>query len=252
MLGTCPNLAHAVGYLSRFSDNPSDKQWQGALHVLCYIRGTLDYGILYSPTAEAFGGGFTAYSDAAYSYVDWAGCPITSKSTMGYVFLFSGSAISWLSHLQSRVATSSCDAEYISLGHTGKEDVHLNQQLTKLSRPLTHPITLFGNNQGANASAEEPRFHKQTKHIRLAEHFARKMVKAGTCRGNYIPTTTIPPLSTVYASARVHLHGRVQGHDHLARLVPQLHGPRHAHDLVVHGRHAQGVLCRFPDMAHPR
>jgi hypothetical protein len=111
MLGTRPDLAHAVGYLSRFSNNPGVEHWNAVLHVIRYIKGTLDYGLFYS-SSPANVNGFMAYTDS-----DWGACVETSRSTMGYAFILSGAAISWSSHLQSRVASSSTDAEYIGIGN---------------------------------------------------------------------------------------------------------------------------------------
>ncbi|CAN0917931.1 Retrovirus-related Pol polyprotein from transposon TNT 1-94, partial [Linum grandiflorum] len=43
------------------------------------------------------------------------------KSTSGYVFTFSGGAISWQSKLQKCVALSTTEAEYIAAVEAGKE-----------------------------------------------------------------------------------------------------------------------------------
>ena len=43
------------------------------------------------------------------------------KSTTGYLFTFSGGAISWKSKLQKCVALSTTEAEYIAASEAGKE-----------------------------------------------------------------------------------------------------------------------------------
>jgi hypothetical protein len=45
MLGTRGDLAFAVGVGSRFSSNPGIEHWNALMHVLRYIKGTLDLGI---------------------------------------------------------------------------------------------------------------------------------------------------------------------------------------------------------------
>ncbi|GAA5885105.1 hypothetical protein JCM1840_004399, partial [Sporobolomyces johnsonii] len=45
MLGTRPNLAHAVGVLGRFSSCPSQEHWAAVVRVCQYIKGTLDLGL---------------------------------------------------------------------------------------------------------------------------------------------------------------------------------------------------------------
>ena len=182
MLGTRPDLCHAVGYLSRFSDNPTHAHWNTIIHVFRYLAGTLDYGLYYtngtSPTH-----GFSAYSDT-----DWASCINTSRSTMGYVFTLSGAAISWSSRLQTRVAKSSTDAEYIGLSNTSSEAIHLDQQLAEVREPLGHPFIINGDNQGAIALSKEARFHNSMKCVRLSEHLVRELVEEKTVIVNYIPT----------------------------------------------------------------
>jgi hypothetical protein len=182
MLGTRPDLCHTVSYLSRYASNPTEDHWAAIMHVLRYIRGTTDLGIFYSNKTTS-STAFYAYSDS-----DFSADINTSKSTMGYVFTLSGGAISWSSKLQSRVAHSSTEAEYIGLGHAMKEGVHICEQLDELGFPTPSPMRLFGDNQGANALAHNPRFHERSKHILRSEHIAREYVEDGKFVVEYIPT----------------------------------------------------------------
>ena len=54
------------------------------------------------------------------------------KSTTGYLFTFSGGAISWQSKLQKCVALSTTKAEYIVATEAGKEMIWLNRFLQEL------------------------------------------------------------------------------------------------------------------------
>ncbi|GAA5918682.1 hypothetical protein JCM1841_006238 [Sporobolomyces salmonicolor] len=182
MLGTRPNLAHSVGVLGRFSSRPSQVHCAAVVRVCQYIKGTLNLGLLYSLMDPPLGG-FGAYSDS-----DWGACPTTSRSTMGFTFVLAGGAVSWSSRLQSRVAASSTEAEYLGLSHAGKEVIFLSQLLGELGHPLPAPLLLRGNNQGANALARDPQFHDRTRHLRLTEHFVREMVTQGEIDVRYIPT----------------------------------------------------------------
>lgn len=182
MTGTRPDIGHAVSYLARFSARPTNEHWLAFIHLLRYLRGTLDYGICYKPVAAKLAG-LNAYSDA-----DWGADINTSRSTMGYVFTICGGAVSWSSTLQSRVTTSSTEAEYLALSHASKEAIYLNQLLEELGHGSPGAVTLFGDNQGANALSKDARFHKRTKHLRLTEHFVREMVHDGIITVQYIPT----------------------------------------------------------------
>ena len=47
MVCTRPNIAHAVGVLSRFMSKPGKEHWKAVKWVLRYLRGTSDYGLCY-------------------------------------------------------------------------------------------------------------------------------------------------------------------------------------------------------------
>ncbi|GEM10170.1 hypothetical protein Rt10032_c10g4187 [Rhodotorula toruloides] len=182
MLGTRVDLAHVVGVLGRHAARPDNTHWAAVLRALQYIRGTLDYGLEYTPDSSPLRG-FEAYSDS-----DWGACPTTSRSTMGYVFLLANGAVSWSSKLQPRVTASSTEAEYLGLSHACKETVYLTQLLGELGFPAEGAAVLYGDNQGANALSKDPQFHNRTRHLRLTEHFVREQVQDGSICVEYIPT----------------------------------------------------------------
>jgi hypothetical protein len=78
---TRPDITFAVGCLSQFLNKPGIRHWNAACHVLRYLKGTKDFGTTIRKTS-------VDYTDIL-SYVDasWASCPITSKSTTGYLIL---------------------------------------------------------------------------------------------------------------------------------------------------------------------
>ncbi|GEM11021.1 gag-Pol polyprotein [Rhodotorula toruloides] len=182
LLGTCVDLAHVVGVLGRHAARPDNTHWAAVLRALQYIRGTLDYGLEYTPDSSPLRG-FEAYSDS-----DWGACPTTSRSTVGYVFLLANGAVSWASKLQPRVTASSTEAEYLGLSHACKETVYLTQLLGELGFPAEGAAVLYGDNQGANALSKDPQFHNRTHHLRLTEHFVREQVQDGSICVEYIPT----------------------------------------------------------------
>ena len=48
MLFTRPDLSHAIGILSRYQKNPGEEHWKQIRHVLCYVKGTLDYSLCFN------------------------------------------------------------------------------------------------------------------------------------------------------------------------------------------------------------
>ena len=102
MLGTRPDLAFAVGLLSRFSAAPTSAHWEAAKRTLRYLQATKDMELVYNESDVAMDMDFHGYSDA-----DWSGDPDTSRSTSGYIFISNWAAISLLKsrvHLARSVA----------------------------------------------------------------------------------------------------------------------------------------------------
>jgi hypothetical protein len=47
MVYTRPNIAHAVGVLSRYMSKPGKEHWTAVKRVFRYLRGTASYGLCY-------------------------------------------------------------------------------------------------------------------------------------------------------------------------------------------------------------
>ncbi|SGY77735.1 BQ5605_C005g03711 [Microbotryum silenes-dioicae] len=165
--------------LARFSRSPSAAAWGAIKHAFRYVAGTLSHGLRYTRGDPA---PLVGYSDC-----NWGACLFSSKSTMGYNFTYAGAAVSWSSRLQSCVADSTCNAEYLALSHARKEAIR--QLFGELGLPSSQPVLIYGNNQGANALTKNPVFHACTRHIRLRKHFVRDMVSIGDIVVQYIATS---------------------------------------------------------------
>lgn len=107
MTATRPDIGFAVGYVSRFMENPQVEHWMAVKRILRYLKGTKSHGICFKPGDKM---DFCGYSDA-----DWAGDHADRKSTSGYAFLLMGAPVSWGSKKQSSVSLSTSEAEYIAL-----------------------------------------------------------------------------------------------------------------------------------------
>ncbi|XP_031353704.1 secreted RxLR effector protein 161-like [Photinus pyralis] len=120
MLGTRPDLAFSVGYISRVLENPTQEDVVQVKGVFRYIARTLNFGIVYCRRKEE-AGVLEIYSDA-----DFGGCTKTGRSISRVIVKYSGGAISWLSQRQAVVATSTTEAEIIAAKEGAKEAVWLS------------------------------------------------------------------------------------------------------------------------------
>lgn len=176
---TRPDIAQAVGVLSKYMSTPTTVHWQAALGVLRYVAGTADYGISYGPGYQDMCG----YCDA-----DYAGDLDTRKSTTGYAFILNGGAISWSSKRQATVAASTTEAEYIAAAHAIKEALWLRELLNTFGRGVT-TIKMYADNQGAIKLLKNPVSSTRTKHIDVVYHFARERVMRKDVTFEYVRTT---------------------------------------------------------------
>jgi hypothetical protein len=82
----CSNLAFVTGLLGRFQSNSGIKHWKTTKKALRYLQGTKHYMLTYKKTDNL--------EVISYSYVDFARCVDSQKSTSGYVFTFTNRVIS--------------------------------------------------------------------------------------------------------------------------------------------------------------
>ncbi|KAE9016351.1 Retrovirus-related Pol polyprotein from transposon TNT 1-94 [Phytophthora fragariae] len=181
-LATCtrPDIAHAVGEVAKFCERYNKSHWVAAKRILKYLKTTQGMGLVFNDTIK---GELLGYADAS-----WAGDLDTRRSTTGCVFFLNGSAISWKSKRQPTVATSSTEAEYMSLYSATQEAIWLRLLLKDMGYDGQDATLIYQDNQGCIALAKNPVYHTRTKHIDIKFHFLREKVERGTIRLEYKPT----------------------------------------------------------------
>jgi hypothetical protein len=145
---TRPAIGFAINMLARYVANPGKNHWRALVHLLRYLKGTLDEGVHYcgyrtqgfileherrtgfrqsaddlpNPKlmSESFRNNLVAFADA-----DWANDVETRRSVTGWVVFLNGGPVSWRVKRQQTVATSSSESELYSLGDCIKELLYL-------------------------------------------------------------------------------------------------------------------------------
>ncbi|KAH9699236.1 Integrase catalytic domain-containing protein [Citrus sinensis] len=100
--------------------------------ILQYIQKTVDVGLLFERD-DTLGQGVIGYVDS-----DYAGDLDKRRSTTGYVFTFARGPISWKSTLQSTIALSTIEAEYMAITEAVKEAIWLQGLLENLGLAQEH------------------------------------------------------------------------------------------------------------------
>ncbi|KAH9651792.1 hypothetical protein KPL70_026888 [Citrus sinensis] len=170
MICTRPDIAQAVGAVSRYMANPGGEHWIAVKRILRYIRGTSDVALCY---------GESEFTVRGYVDSDFARDLDKRKSTTGYVFTLAGAAVSWVSKLQTVVALSTTEAEYMAATQACKEAIWIQRLLEELGHGQ-EKISVFCDSQSALHFARNPAFHSRTKHIGVQYHFVREVVEDGS------------------------------------------------------------------------
>jgi Reverse transcriptase (RNA-dependent DNA polymerase) len=184
MINTRPDTAFTTAKLAQFMSDPATRHEAAAKHLLRYIRSTKDTRIRYGPEDPNLVG----YSDA-----DYASDKADRKSIIGNVFMLAGGAVSWLSRKQRSVATSTTEAEYISMSTCAKQAIWLAQLLrdigyAKYLGASQWTTNLRGDNQSSLALIRNPHIHDRSKHIDIAYHHIRDLEKHRRINIEYVGT----------------------------------------------------------------
>ena len=179
---TRPDPAFTVGYVNRFMERPTAEHLQAIKHILRYVAGTLDYGLVYKRIPGT--ASFVGYCDS-----DLAGDVDTSKSTSGTMFFLGGCLVCWQSIKQKVVALSSCGAEYIAAASASTQALWLSRLLGELLGSKVDVVELKVDSKSDLALAKNPVFHGRSKHIRIKYHFIRDCLEDGSIKADHIPTT---------------------------------------------------------------
>ena len=181
---TRPDLSYAVSELSRHSKRPSQTHWEELLRILYYLNETQSHGIVFNGNKSP---SIHGYVDASYGR-----CEATGKSRHGAVLLHSGGAVDWRSKMQTVVATSSMEAEYIGLCAAVKMAVWLQSCMQELKLSRQPRIIIGMDNQSAMIFAEEQIVQDRSKHINIKFHYSREQIQKGIIGLEYVPTKRLP------------------------------------------------------------
>ena len=182
MVCTRPDIAHAVGIVSRYMHNPGKEHWQAVKWILRYILNTVDVGLTFQQDGQLIVG----YCDS-----DYASDLDKRRSTTGYVFTLAKALMSWKSTLQSTVALSTTEAEYMAVTEAVKEAIWLQGLLGELGVQQMH-IKVHCDSQSAIHLAKNQVYHARTKHIDVRYHFVREVLEEGGVEIQKIHTTENP------------------------------------------------------------
>jgi hypothetical protein len=157
----------------------------------------MDKGLILDPSDHSF----DCHVDASFAG-DWnqdiaEDEPLTAKSRTGYSISYAGCPLIWASKLQTEIALSTTEAEYIALSQSLREVIPI-MNLLKETREQGIDVTpfqpqvhckVFEDNSGALELAKVPKMRPRTKHINIKYHHFREFVRKGLITVHAIATT---------------------------------------------------------------
>jgi len=152
--------------------DPRKGHWQTVKWILRYIHSTTDIGLKFERD-DRLGQNLVGYVDS-----DYAGDLDKCRSTAGYVFTLAKGPVSWRSTLQSTVALSTTEAEYMAVTETFKEAIWLNGLIEDLGI-VQERVDVHCDSQSAICLAKNQVHHSHTKHIDVRFHFVREIMDEG-------------------------------------------------------------------------
>ena len=190
-----PDIAYSVHQCARFTHYPKASHAQGVKRILRYLKGTASKGMTMHPTDK--------YTVNCFVDADFAGLwgreneqdPISVKSRTGFVIMFMGCPLLWVSKLQTQIALSTMEAEYIALSHSMRELIGIREILKEIFNHVFNDKTISPNyvtthkygsipqsnvyedNESCLKFATLPKMSPRTKHIAIPYHFFRTKVQ---------------------------------------------------------------------------
>jgi hypothetical protein len=167
---------------------PKQSHAMAVRYIARYLAGTRGKGIRIKPNQAK---SFECYVDASHAG-DWkqqsaSDDPTTAKSRTGFIITFADCPIVWTSKLQTEIALSTTEAEYIALSTAAREILPMltmtreaakKKIISKMTTPVIH-CKLFEDNKGAIELAKVPKMRPRTKHLNIKYHFFRQYVQQG-------------------------------------------------------------------------
>ena len=190
-----PEIAVHVHQCARFSINPKRSHEAAILNIGRYLLGSREKGIIYRPNKTK---GLECYVDADFAG-GWQLADAESAdnvlSRTGYVLMYAGCPIHWVSKLQTEIALSTAEAEYIALSQSLREVIPLMSMMKELQSAFPIEIqnpnfncTVHEDNQSCISMATKQKFSPRTKHIALKYHHFRSYVNSKKINIQYIDT----------------------------------------------------------------
>ena len=213
ILGSClhitqvsrPDIAFAVGLLSRHAATPGEVHLRAALDLVKYLYSTRHMYIQYTRdrsvdggnTPQIFGKGWkddrtieerlvattpdvSATAPTTFVDADHGGDKDTKRSTSGLVVMMNGGPVTWFSRLQKLTALSSAESDIFAVVDAAKEALHIRLLCEEMGvRPLGKPMRIYEDNTACIQMGHSLRGSNSARHFQLRLRFLHERIRNG-------------------------------------------------------------------------
>jgi hypothetical protein len=193
---TRPDISFAVQQCDHFCTNPTHLHELAVKHIICYLQYTKDKGLQLQPTKDFTLDMYVNADFAGMQHHKFSALRENALSRTGYIIAYCNCPIHWASKLQSEIALSTTESEYIALSMATRELLPLHCLLLELNQysyihvPLpdmfnttknTHLATsqIYEDNQACIVLANSDQSKICTKHIAIKWHHFKDQIKHG-------------------------------------------------------------------------
>ena len=206
---TRPDISMAVHNCARFCTNPTQLHETAVKRIGRYLLLTRDKGLILSPQADYR---LNMYVDADFAgawHKEFAHLRESVLSRTGFLVTYCGCPVTWCSKLQSEIALSTTEAEYIALSMATRHLLPLRRIMaditnfgpinvslpskapimththsftssTPKSNPELPPSIIFEDNASCIVLAQSDHHKPRTKHISIKWHHFRDQIENGS------------------------------------------------------------------------
>ena len=203
-MNTRPDIAFAVHQCAKYCNNPKLLHEKAVKHIGKYLAATRDKGIILWPTAN---GQLDAYVDADFAgrwHQKYAQLRESVLSRTGYVITYCGCPVTWSSKLQTEIALSTTESEYIALSSMMRTLLPMRSMLKEINKHSLQHLTIsqttakmtrirtlevYEDNTGCIVLATTDKYRPRTKHLAIKWHHFKDQVKNGNVKVTKVDTS---------------------------------------------------------------
>ena len=176
-----PDICNPVRELSKTMDVPVSAHLKEMYKVIRHVLSTKGYGLEFELRKDIMKWALNALSDS-----DFASDKETRISVFGYIIIFCGIAIAWISKGMKSVVLSTTEAEYMALSEVVKELKFIVQLLQTMNIEVELPTTAYVDNVGAIWLSNNRTTSDRTKHINIRTSFVKEYQEDGKIINKFV------------------------------------------------------------------